>query len=149
VHRYKGHVIRRNLALNYGLSKIPVGEPLNDPWQQLFEQAIRDRPDEANDLVPFWICETKDEEGEAFRIERRVPLLPLSREIPHLKRLKDSLVAYRSVIGQPRQEELVAFLRSRMDEEEIAEFVRLSTIDLSPPRICSEGSEDELRESEP
>jgi hypothetical protein len=133
VHRYKGHVIRRNLALNYGLSRL-AGEPAGDPWQQLFEQAIMDRPEQANDLVPFWIYETQGGKGEAFKIERRIPVLPLSREIPHMERLKKSLVAYRSVIGQPRQQELVAFLATRLDENEIREFVQGTLIDLSPPK---------------
>ena len=61
-------------------------------------------------------------------------MLPLSKEIPHLDRLKESSVFYRSVFGQPRQQELVAFLRSRLDEDAIAEFVRRSTVDLSPPK---------------
>ena len=69
-----------------------------------------------------------------LKIERRVPVLPVSKEIPHLDRLKESLVVYRSVFGQPRQQELVAFLRSHLPEDEIEEFVRLSTVDLSPPK---------------
>lgn len=94
--------------------------------------------------MPFWIYETEGEEGQAFKIERRVPVLPLSSEIPHMERLKESLVAYRSVIGQPRQQELVAFLASRLDEDEIEEFVRLSTIDLAPPRARARDPKDEL-----
>ena len=43
-------------------------------------------------------------------------------------------VVYRSVFGQPRQQELVGFLASRLDDDQIEEFVRLSTIDLSPPK---------------
>jgi hypothetical protein len=31
VHRYKGHVIRHNLALKYGLSTLSTGEELSDP----------------------------------------------------------------------------------------------------------------------
>jgi hypothetical protein len=133
VHRYKGHVIRRNLALNYGLSRL-AAELAGDPWQQLFEQAIRDRPVDSNDLVPFWIYETQGDGGQAFRIERRVPVLPLSREIPHMERLKESLMVYRSVFGQPRQQDLVEFLASRLSREEIEEFVQDALIDLSPPK---------------
>ncbi len=143
VHRYKGHVIRRNLARNYPLSRITPDQPLGDPWEQLFEQAIQDRPADANDLVPFWIYEAKADEDAAFKIERRVPVLPLSSEIPHLDRLKKSLVVYRSVFGQPRQPELVAFLASRLDEGEIEGFVRISTIDLSPPKASNASSSDE------
>ena len=134
VHRYKGHVIRRNLARNYGLPSIATSLNLKDPWEQLFEQATEDRSVDANDLVPFWIYEAEGDEDTVFKIERRVPVLPLSKEIPHLDRLKESLVVYRSVFGQPRQQELVAFLRSHLPEDEIEEFVRLSTVDLSPPK---------------
>jgi len=49
-------------------------------------------------------------------------------------RLKKSLVAYRSVIGQPRQQELLEFLASRLDEEQIEQFVSDAAVDLSPPK---------------
>jgi hypothetical protein len=100
----------------------------------MFEQAVHDRPEEANDLVPFWIYEMNGDGPRGFKIERRVPVLPLSSEIPHMKRLKESLVAYRSVIGQPRQQELLAFLATRLSEREIEELVKVTLIDLSPPK---------------
>ena len=75
-----------------------------------------------------------DPEGRAFRIERKVPVLPLSREIGRMEQLRRSLVAYRSVIGQPRQQELLRFLAAHLDEDEIQEFVESATIDLSPPQ---------------
>jgi hypothetical protein len=135
VHRYKGHVIRRNIALHYGLSAIDEkGGALIDLWQQLFERAIKDRPKGSNDLVPFWIYETGGPDGQAFKIERKIPVLPLSREIGRMERLKRSLVAYRSVIGQPRQQELLEFLAARLDDDDIHELVRDATIDLSPPQ---------------
>jgi hypothetical protein len=46
--------------------------------------------------------------------------------------LKKTLVAYRSVIGQPRQEELVEFMLGRMTEEELETLTRRCSIDLSP-----------------
>jgi len=134
IHRYKGHVIRRNLALGYGLSVVETGGTQVDPWQQLFDRAIEDRPADANDLVPFWIYRADDPTQEALTIERRIPVFPLSREIGRLEQLKRSLVAYRSVIGQPRQQELLEFLAARLSEEEIQEFVESATIDLSPPK---------------
>jgi hypothetical protein len=136
VHRYKGHVIRRNLALNYGLAAISTKYVLEDPWEQLFERAIRDRPSEASDLVPFWIYENSGDTAEetAFKIERKVPVLPLSREIGRIAQLRRSLVAYRSVIGQPRQQELLEYLSKRLEKTELQEFVDSVSIDLSPPR---------------
>ena len=46
-------------------------------------------------------------------------------------------MAYRSVIGQPRQEELVEFMLGRMTEEELAAFAESCSIDLSPPTLHS------------
>lgn len=135
IHRYKGHVIRRNLALGYGLSAVETGETHVDPWRQLFDRAVEDRPSDANDLVPFWIYRANDPAQQTLTIERRIPVFPLSREIGRMEQLKRSLVAYRSVIGQPRQQELLEFLTARLSEEEIQEFVESATIDLSP-REC-------------
>lgn len=133
VHRYKGHVIRRNIALNYGLSAVKTGESLIDPWQQLFDRAVEDRPKEVNDLVPFWVYEPVDCAIQPYKIERQIPVLPLSREIGRIEQLKRSLVAYRSVIGQPRQQELLEFLAAHVDEGELEEFVREAMVNLSPP----------------
>jgi hypothetical protein len=68
-----------------------------------------------------------------YKIERQIPLLPLSREVGQLAWLKKTLVAYRSVIGQPRQQELTEFLLSRLGPDELAAFSEACSIDLSPP----------------
>ena len=124
-------MIRRNLAKRYGLSALPrSSDGLIDPWEHLFERARRDRPRDANDLEPYWIFDTKG----GYKIERQIPLLPLSREVGQLAWLKKTLVAYRSVIGQPRQEELVEFTLARMTEDELKALTRQCSIDLSPRR---------------
>jgi hypothetical protein len=129
VHRYKGHVIRRNLAARYGYGAINVQDNRYvDPWKQLFALALRDRSPNANDLVPYWIFE-----GGEYKIERQILLLPLSSEYGRLKRLKNTLVAYRSVIGQPRQQELLESLALRMTSEQLRALAVEFTIDLSPP----------------
>lgn len=136
VHRYKGHVIRRNLAKKYGLGVV-TSQPngLSDPWEQLFARAIEDcRREDGGDesgLKPFWIFEVDD----GYAIERVVPMLPLSRETGRIKKLKKSLVAYRSVIGQPRQQELLEFMAHTLSEEQLKKIVKLITIDLSPPKL--------------
>jgi hypothetical protein len=134
VHRYKGHVVRRNLALHYGLAGIGNGLALSDPWETLFQRAVAERDDpEAGDLVPYWIFEPGREGG--YKVERIIPTLPLSRELGRLERLKRSLVIYRSVIGQPRQEELVDFLTAHLLEGDRREhFGEEFAIDLSPPK---------------
>jgi hypothetical protein len=105
VHRYKGHAVRRNIAKAYGLAGV-VGADGSDPWEELFKRAAADRPQGMNDLVPYWLFET---EG-GWSVERRVPLLPLSREVPQLSRLKQMLAIYRLAFGQPRQEDLLSYL---------------------------------------
>jgi hypothetical protein len=83
---------------------------------------------DTNDLEPYWIFDTRG----GYKIERQIPLLPLSREVGQLAWLKKTLVAYRSVIGQPRQEELTEFLLSRLSPDELAAFTKACSIDLSP-----------------
>lgn len=61
-----------------------------------------------------------------------VPALPLSRDRSRLEALKRSLVAYRLAFGQPRQEELVAYLRERFSAEEIEELKPELHINLAP-----------------
>lgn len=110
VHRYKGHAVRKNLAERYGLRALAqVCGPENpgDPWQALFALAFRDAEaaGDASGLVPYWTFE----EGSA-RVERRIPLPPLSREAARLPRLRQGLARYRWVFGQPRQEDLLSSL---------------------------------------
>lgn len=105
VHRYKGHAVRKNIAQVHGAGIPGLHQGRGDPWEAMFQCAVRDRPPGVNDLVPFWIYE----EGDA-RIERRIPLIPLTREVARARRLIQSLATYRMVIGQPRQEDLLTLL---------------------------------------
>jgi hypothetical protein len=127
VHRYKGHAVRKNVArTNATAAKRARGR---DPWRFMFESARpartrgRDR-----DLVPYWIYDVPD----GARIERYVPALPLSRDIEKYERLQRELAAYRLVLGQPRQEDLVAFLGDRFTPEELAARLDDLRIDLTP-----------------
>jgi len=104
VHRYKGHVIRKNIASNYRLGATLGAD---DPWDALFAHATLDRGAGLNELVPYWALDVP------WKIERRVPLFPLNREVNRLEELKHSLALYRLVFGQPRQEELLLLLRTR------------------------------------
>jgi hypothetical protein len=126
VHRYKGHAVRKNVAK--GLGRAVLREHWRegmDPWRVMFEQA---RALRGGDLQAFWLFET---EGGA-RIERRVPLLPLSRDAVQLVRLKRGLALYRMVFGQPRQEDLLAHLGERLSPSEIERIVAEWRIDLAP-----------------
>ena len=116
VHRYKGHAVRENLAERYGLSALSGPHEGEDPWQTLFQIASQDKTNGISDLVPYWIFE----EGSA-RVERRIPLLPYSKEVGKLKRLKQGLALYRMVFGQPRQEDLLLSL-SQNNSHEATDF---------------------------
>lgn len=128
IHRYKGHVIRKNIAKHFGLAKLRDNRSNLDPWDFLFQQAVNSRPKDRDDIVPFWIFETKN----GFKIDRHIPCMPLSRDIERLMDLKRTLVTYRMVFGQPRQEDLVEFLKRIMDEKDILNEIVDFRIDLSP-----------------
>jgi hypothetical protein len=119
VHRYKGHAIRRNIAANF--ADAAWHATVDDPWYAMFLAAV-DARTEPDDLTPFWVYAP---EGGA-KIERYVPATPLSKETARYARLLRTVGAYRMVIGQPRQEDLLRYLGS--------EATRLSKlrIDLSP-----------------
>ncbi|MFQ5486022.1 MAG: helicase-related protein, partial [Desulfobacterales bacterium] len=128
VHRYKGHAIRKNIAEKYGLAALSEAHQGGDPWQTLFQIASQNKSKGHSDLIPYWIFE----EGSA-RVERRIPLLPYSKEVGKLKRLKQSLALYRMVFGQPRQEDLLFSLSQNGNYES----VNLDDwmISLQPPAI--------------
>ena len=143
VHRYKGHAVRKNIAERYGLSalsKSSICYELGDPWQILFELASQEKNNRYSDLVPYWIFE----EGSA-RVERRIPLLPYSKEVGKLKRLKQGLALYRMVFGQPRQEDML-FIMSQNGSHETAKFSN-RLISLQPPveTVSNENPQDLTR----
>lgn len=133
VHRYKGHAIRKNVAAAHRAAAF--GRAVTDPWEAMFEAARRARSRSANDLVPYWIYPEdpvgSDGKPPPARIERYVPALPLSREVEKLEELKRSLAAYRLVFGQPRQEDLTAWL-AWLERQGVALDVKALLLDLSP-----------------
>jgi Helicase conserved C-terminal domain len=125
VHRYKGHAIRKNLATAY--SSVAFGAQVDDPWEAIFRAGTDHRPPGENDLVPSWVFL-----GGPARIERLVPTLPFSQDEARLAALKKSVAAYRLAFGQPRQEELVAFLGDRFDSDVLEGLTDQLRIDLTP-----------------
>jgi len=105
VHRFKGHAVRLNLAERQAAIVRGRGQAPDDPWTLMFERARSEAPVDT-DLIPYWIYEG------SVRVERRVPMLPFSREITRLAWLKRSLTVYRLAFGQPRQDDLLDFLRT-------------------------------------
>lgn len=126
VHRYKGHALRRNVVGAHKSKALSNWQPGDDLWSLLFdlaEEAAAAGGDNSG-LEPYWIA------PGSCRVVRRVPLLPYTREVEAFRRLKRQLAAYRVVLGQPRQEELVALLNNaRIDTDQLDEWA----VDLSPP----------------
>jgi hypothetical protein len=124
VHRYKGHAVRRNLADRFAKQALEAWEPGANLWDVVFDLANHDaRQRGFSDLIPFWIA------PGPWKVERRVPLLPYTREVQAFQRLKRQLAAYRVVFGQPRQEELLGLLnRADLRPEELSEW----SISLAP-----------------
>lgn len=136
VHRYKGHAVRKNVAAKHGTEVLGGGR--RDVWQALFE-AARQESSDGRGLVPYWLFPLAD----GAHIERHVPALPLSWDASQLQALKRSLAVYRMVFGQPRQDDLVAFLLERVPREKLREIEPLLRIDLSArsnPTTQSHGS---------
>lgn len=135
VHRYKGHAVRRNLAARHGEEVLRAGE--QDPWSALFERGAADRPPGESELWPYWVYtldggDQAGEQGPGAQIERQAMGFALSRDAQRLADLKRALTLYRSVIGQPRQEDLLALLAEKIPAGRREEAVRELRIDLTP-----------------
>ncbi len=118
VHRYKGHAVRKNVAADFGHAALDATS--DDPWAGMFDAAAAAGSGDGSDITPFWVYTRP---GGAV-IERYVPAMPLSRESLRYERLKRSVGAYRMVIGQPRQDDLI---------ELVGEDASWLQIDLTPP----------------
>lgn len=129
VHRYKGHAVRKNVAAAYGAEALRR-DGREDVWSDVFELARRRAEGSGRGLVPYWLFPRDD---GAF-VERHVPALPLSREVRQLQALRRSLAVYRMVFGQPRQDDLTAYLLDRFGADDLEELEPLLRIDLAPDR---------------
>lgn len=108
VHRYKGHAVRRNIAAVYGQRAEVL--KADDPWEAMFDLAAAEANGNGSSAIsPYWVFPL---DGGAA-IERYVPSLPLSKESHAYKRLMRTVGAYRLVLGQPRQEDLLRYLGDR------------------------------------
>ena len=129
IHRYKGHMIRRNVARAHPLSALKTFDlKLQDPWEVMFRLALQNRQHGQNDLVPYWVYDIQGGCG----LRRHVPMFPLSRDREHLESLSKTLFAYRVVLGQPRQEDLMHYLQMRFEEGFDPAKLLKYRIDLTP-----------------
>jgi len=125
VHRFKGHAIRKNIADRFAAEALAASD--GDPWSHFFEIAVRAGNGDDRGLSPFWVFH-----GNAY-VERHAPCLPLSRDSIQLENLRRSLAVYRMVFGQPRQDDLMAFLLARVDRETLDRHSELLRVSLAPP----------------
>jgi hypothetical protein len=137
VHRYKGHAIRKNLAAVHGPEALGSGQ--RDVWGQIFEAGVAERPEGETELWPFWVYtgprDSSDSSAlkEPALIERHVMAMALSKDRIKFESLKKSLVLYRSVLGQPRQQDLIEVIEKHVPEDKQEEYAELLKIDLRPP----------------
>lgn len=120
VNRFGGHAVRKNVAAAHGRAALAAAQGSGNPWQYAFE-AANDRED-LGEFAPWWLYP-----GNA-RVERLLVYFPLSREDAQYERLRDSLTLYRMMLGQPRQEDMLALLRQRGATEK-----QVAQLDLRPP----------------
>lgn len=131
VHRYKGHAIRKNVA--YACADDAFAHLNRDPWASMFESAAA-RSDTDGELQPCWVFHP---DGAPARIERHIPILPLSRDASKLDRLLRAVATYRLSFGQPRQEELIRYLAGRIPDDEVAAIIDRLKVDLTPAEVSA------------
>lgn len=121
INRFKCLAIRQSVADKYGNINFE-----KDVWKEMFKGAVHQEKKENNsDLVPFW-CLGK---SYKYKIERIVPMYPMSKDVIKYERLIKILSLYRLTLGQARQEELLEYIFNTVaDWEKLKELF----IDLSP-----------------
>ena len=120
INRFKCLAIRQNVAEKYGTIHF-----YDDIWKEMFEAAESEKASSQSDLVPYW-CFGKD---QSVKIERIVPMYPMSKDEITYERLIKILSLYRLTLGQARQEELLEYL---FHEYKNPEKLKKLFIDLSP-----------------
>ena len=103
-----------------------------DIWTEMFEAAKAEKQNDQSELVPFW-CFGKN---QSVKIERLVPMYPMSKDEVNYERLIKILSLYRLTLGQARQEELLEYLFKEFKE---TSGLKKLFIDLSPFSKGKEG----------
>jgi hypothetical protein len=120
INRFKCLAIRQNIALMYG-NKVNFK---TDIWNEMFECAKDDFKTGYSELVPFWCLPDNQE----IKIERIIPIYPISKDIGTYERLIKILSLYRLTLGQARQEELLEYIFKNSDNSDDLKglFINLS-----------------------
>lgn len=125
VNRYKCLAIRRNVATLYGRQ--------TQSWEEMFDLAREAHKASHSDMVPTWYLPfdelALEIQAQLVRIERIVPMYPMSRDRSRYERLIQVLSLYRITLGHPRQDEFMELLQSsNLTPEQLQALI----IDLCP-----------------
>ena len=139
INRYKCLAIRQDIAERFADRRFD-----QDVWQELFSMAAEEiRSVDQSDLVPYW-CLGKEQK---VKIERIIPMYPVSKDEVNYQRLIKVLSLYRLTMGQARQEELVDYiLKSGMKDRD---YINSLFINLSPYVRTDEAWKNRMRERQP
>lgn len=132
VNRYKSLLVRKRIAEQYRANYVERSNeevPSMDRWEEVFQWADQQTCEtRISDLIPYWHYP----EGTA-KIERFIPLKPLSQDVEKLQYSLKLLALYRLSFGQPRQEDLLkSLLNKDFSEEDISLINTKLMINLSP-----------------
>ncbi|MHB8065258.1 MAG: C-terminal helicase domain-containing protein, partial [Ruminiclostridium sp.] len=119
INRFKCLAIRQNIAKKYG--DIEFKENI---WNEMFDLALEDKKGDHPELVPFWCLPGCSD----IKIERIVPMYPMSKDGAAYERLIKILSLYRLTLGQARQEELLEYLFNNFEDANMLQdlFINLS-----------------------
>ena len=137
INRFKCLAIRQNIADKYGQPGKIIFK--RDIWTEMFKAAKAERQKGQSELVPFW-CFGKNQN---VKIERIVPMYPMSKDEIKYERLIKILSLYRLTLGQARQEELLEYLFKEFKDTSGLKklFIDLSPFSKEKERNCSKGCE--------
>lgn len=110
INRFKNLAIRQNIVQRY----YNGSDAGTDIWEQLFKTAEGEEnkkiaENERSGLIPNWGL-TEQDDPEMIKIERIVPMYPLSADEMSYRRMIWILTVYRLTLGQVAQEELAQTL---------------------------------------
>lgn len=132
INRFKCLAIRQNIARKYGDIKFK-----ENIWDEMFDAALKSEKGDYPELVPFWCLP----DGGEVKIERIVPMYPMSKDGVVYERLIKILSLYRLTLGQARQEELLEYLFNNIDNPDMLEdlFINLSPYVKQAEHVASSG----------
>lgn len=142
LQRYLSLAVRQTIADDFDSWREVVGgegRVRGDPWQLLIGKAEGrlSRKDRLDGLSPYWIYRGK---SSASTIRRWVLAHPFSKEAVEYRRLRESVVMYRLLLGASQQDDMMKALRRvipehiRKDEDALRRLLKKYWIDLRPPK---------------